>query len=148
MRTLLALIASIFILVSCSKSEKETPVITNIQLDKLSLSLFIDSSYTFNVSHTPSNLSAPNYVWTSSDENILKISQTGKVIAISEGVVKITVTAPDLDLKSECTITVSDVKATSISFLHDNIEITIGNEHPILYTILPKNTNLYNCKME
>ena len=102
------------------------------------LSLQPGSSSTLTVTFTPSNTTETTVVWSSEDETIARVTETGKVEARSAGSVKITAQAANGSI-AECTVTVikQPVNATSISLSATKVLMTVGDMRSISATVLP-----------
>lgn len=122
----------------CQK--KEEPTISSIVLDNTTLSLTINDTYQFTVKHEPSNLQAPSYIWSTSNENIVSVNNSGELTAKSIGEATITVFTSDKTLQSSCKVTVVPILATGISLSIKTIELLIEEEQTLTYIITPDNT--------
>ena len=69
--------------------------VTSINLNQTSLTLNEGQGQTLTATINPSNANDPSITWTSSDESVAKVDQTGKVTAISKGTATIRATAND-----------------------------------------------------
>ena len=79
--------------------------VTEVKLDKDSLSLEVGESDTLTATITPSNATDQNMTWSSNNESVATVDTSGKVTAIKAGTATITAT---VDGKSaECTVTVT-----------------------------------------
>ena len=87
--------------VTCKVTVKKAP--KTIALDKETLTLKVDGSYTFTKTTTPN--SATSYKWTSSDPDVVRVYSTGKIVAQKSGTAVITVTTHNGKTAS-CTVTV------------------------------------------
>ncbi|MDE7207379.1 MAG: Ig-like domain-containing protein, partial [Lachnospiraceae bacterium] len=82
--------------------------VTSISLNRSSLSLAAFEDYTLTASVYPDNAADKSVEWTTSDEKIATVSQTGKVTPLSKGTATITVTAKDGSGRyARCTVTVT-----------------------------------------
>ncbi|MBA7555622.1 hypothetical protein ES705_48298 [subsurface metagenome] len=99
----------ITLFLGCQKEEE--PTVTSIALDNTTLSLTINSTHKFKVTHTPSNLEAPSYNWTTSNSNIVSVNDEGEITAMSIG---------------EATITVSSLVACGVSHSINSIPLQEG----------------------
>lgn len=126
------------LLLGCQK--KEEPIISSIVLDNTVLSLTINDVHQFTVTHEPSNLQAPSYIWSTSNENIVSVNNSGEITAKSIGEATITVFTSDKALQASCKVTVVPILATGISLGTKTIELLIGEEQTLTYTITPDNT--------
>lgn len=80
--------------------------VTGISLDKTTLSLVQDSSYTLTATITPSDATNKKLIWESDDENIATVVN-GKVTAKSVGTAIITVTTDDENYTATCKVEVT-----------------------------------------
>lgn len=81
--------------------------VTGITLDKSSINLNEGESYTLIPTVNPDNAVEKKLAWTSSDESIATVDQTGKVTAVSKGTATIKATATDGSGKyASCSVTV------------------------------------------
>lgn len=70
--------------------------------------------------------------WESSDESIVKVSETGILTAVSNGNATITVSSEDGILTDECKVTVTDKKSERLSLNKTSIELTeIDSVYPL-----------------
>jgi len=128
----------ITLFLGCQKEEE--PTVTSIALDNTTLSLTINSTHKFKVTHTPSNLEAPSYNWTTSNSNIVSVNDEGEITAMSIGEATITVSSlENKALTASCKVTVDPIQVTGISLDIKNIELLIGEEHTLTYIITPDN---------
>lgn len=129
-------ISTVF-LSSCSS--KDSPkVVTAIKLSASTMSLKVGESSELTVSYSPSNLEAPNYTWSSSNESVATVKD-GNVTAISEGTATITVSAPGLGLSDVCTVTVSPITPTSVTLNMVKDTVIIGQTFTLTATVSPQN---------
>jgi len=87
----------------------EAPVtipVAGVSLNTNSLDLKVDSVIQLTATIEPSNASNQNIIWSSSNEAVATVSNTGLVKAIAEGTATITVTTEDGGFKAQCTVTV------------------------------------------
>lgn len=87
--------------VSCKVTVKKAP--KEITLDKETLTLNVNSNYTFTKTTTPN--SATSYKWTSSNPDVVRVYSTGKIVAQKSGTSVITVTTHN-GKTANCTVTV------------------------------------------
>ncbi len=131
------------ILLSCSKTDDPTPEptkkITSISIDASNFELSLGESTTLSVKHTPSDIAAPVYKWSSSDETVATVTD-GKINALKIGEATITAEVASTQLKSQIIVKVIPVSANSLVLTSDKNTIDIGEKTVIAYEILPLNT--------
>lgn len=92
-------------------ASNEVVPVESVSLNKQTLSLEVGDTTNLVVSFNPSNASNKNVKWTSSNEKVATISDTGIIKALSEGKTTITVTSEDGNKTATCELTV--VKKTN-----------------------------------
>ena len=80
--------------------------ITDISLDQASAKLEPGDTLQLNVVFTPTDATNKDVTWSSSDTSVATVDATGKVTAVKEGQVTITVTTDDGGYSATCVITV------------------------------------------
>ncbi|MFS0553607.1 Ig-like domain-containing protein [Brevibacillus sp. 179-C9.3 HS] len=85
--------------------------VTGVELDEEELSLRIGETETLRAKVKPSNATNKRVKWESSDPDIARVDEEGKITAISAGTAIITVTTEDGNKTATCEVTVKD-KAT------------------------------------
>ena len=82
--------------------------VLGIVLTPKTQSLYTADTYPMNAKITPRGLAGSSWEWTSSDDNVAAVSNTGMVTALSAGTATITVASTvDPEVKDSCVITVS-----------------------------------------
>ena len=121
--------------------------VTDVSLNKTSLTLTDGGSETLTATITPSNATNKNVTWSSDNQNVATVSD-GVVTAVSPGSAKITATA---DGKSDtCTVTVT-AKTYSLSVDPSTLNfgsITEGDTLPAAQTVTVKNTGNQTVTLE
>ena len=101
------------------------PEVTSVTLDKENAEIEIGETVTLIPTVTPSNAN-PNYVWSSSDENIATVNN-GVVTGVGVGIATITVEAGD-DITAECIVKVTRGGGTIVSYgLVASYDFSTGN---------------------
>ena len=81
--------------------------VTSISLDKALLTLQAGESATLTATVAPGNAADKSLTWTSSDEAVAKVDDSGKVQAIARGTATVSATAADgSKVKADCSVTV------------------------------------------
>ena len=140
MRKLLPLFLTVLSLTMFFGCGKEDLTIKSLSLDLSTLSLTVNQTHQFVVSITPTNLQAPIYTWTTSNNSIVSVDDKGEIKAISIGEATITVFIPDKTLQSSCIVSVQPINATGISLDVKSLELLIDEEKVLTYKITPDNT--------
>ncbi|WP_214630911.1 family 10 glycosylhydrolase [Paenibacillus agaridevorans] len=81
--------------------------VEEVSLDQETLQLNVGGVYQLKATITPSGAANKNVTWTSSDDGIAAVDNTGKVTAIAEGIAVITVTTEDGNKTATSVVTVS-----------------------------------------
>lgn len=121
---------------SCSKDDNTQ--ITNIAFERSEYAIKSGESLPLKVIHTPENLPAHSYIWSSSEPNTVSVVNgviTGK--AIGEAIIKV-ISSENQNLSASCLIKVLPIDVSSIH-IDDNVKIEVGEETVISCTILPEN---------
>lgn len=95
-------------------------LVTDVKLNKTSLSLKVGETYTLTASVQPSTATDKSVTWTSSNTDVATISSSGKITAKKSGTTTITVSTKDGDKKATCKVTVNP-KVTTNYIKLDNI---------------------------
>lgn len=106
-----------------------------------STSVHIDNSIELLATVLPSNADDKTVIWSSSDETIASVSQTGVVTGISEGVVTIhVVSTRNASAFNECVVTVMPVDAQSISLNETELYLDVYDISTLSVAFTPVNT--------
>jgi len=133
------LLSGVFL--GCSKDDEV--IITSIQLNNNTIELRINETYQLTVSYSPTDADAPNYSWSSSNEQVLSVNNSGKVTALSVGEATVTVKATTKQGNSftaNCQVEVLPIDATGITLNKSSLTLLVGSEETLTYTIIPDNT--------
>ena len=127
----------------------KTIEVNDVGLDKAEMEMVAGDSYQFTVTLKPDNASDKTLAWSSSDESVATVDNSGKVTAISEGKVTITVKTSNPAQSASCDIT---VKAASIPVTGVNIDswiinIGVNETATITYTIQPEDATNKEVKI-
>lgn len=121
-----------------------TPAIpvTNISLNKSTLSLTIGAQEILEATITPEDASNKNLTWTSDNSAVAVVHNNGTVIALSEGTAQITATTYDGNKTATCVVTVTEppahIPVTGITIDNPSTTyINIGETLALTYTIEP-----------
>ena len=122
-----------------------TQLVTGITLSQSSLSLTIGDSQTLTATIQPSNASNKNVTWTSSNQSVATVSQTGMVTAVGVGTCTITCAAvDDSGQTATCSVTVIPQLVTGITLSQSSLSLPIGDSQTLMATVLPSNSTNKN----
>lgn len=139
MKKIYFVFAAVLVAVTFISCEKDDPVVTSISVPN-EVTLDAGSSKKITVTHTPSDLPAPSYVWETSDNSIFTVDNNGNITGLKVGEGTLTVKAPTLNLTASCKVKVTPVNATSISLSQQSANLLLGSSLKLEATILPENT--------
>ena len=124
---------------SCEVTVSGVPV-TEVTLDKTSLTLAPGETYTLTAIVLPEDASIKDVTWSSSNPNDVYVSSEGKVTALaSNGFSTITATAAG-GHTATCDVTVKYVAASEIVLDKTSLTLAAGNSAVLKATVLPENT--------
>ena len=104
-KILLALCAFALVISACTPKEV---LPTGVSLDKAKLALVEGDNYTLKAIVNPSDAANKELTWSSSADAVATVDETGKVIAIKEGIATITATCKAASsVKATCEVTVT-----------------------------------------
>ena len=113
-----------------------------ISLDKTSLTLHGNESQQLTATVLPADASQ-ELTWTSSDESVATVSQSGLVSAVAAGNAVITATTTDgTYLSASCDVTVLQVQAESIQLNVTTAGLNEGSTLQLTATILPEGCDI------
>ena len=131
------------------KANNEIISLTSLSLNKNTLTLEVGKSEILNPNKVPAN-SNEELIWTSSDNNIVKV-ENGKLTALKKGSVVITLENSSKTLKDTCKVTVieqvkkeevkQDIKIKSITLDKKSLSLKVGDSVKLNPTILPSNAS-------
>lgn len=112
---------------------------TKVTLNENTLSLNTSKNTTATLTATvsPSNTTDKTITWTTADDKIAKVDNTGKVTATGKGTTTIKATCGDVS--AECTVTVKQL-VTSIT-ISSSGELVVGGTITLKASVLPANAN-------
>ncbi len=104
---------------------------------------YVGRSKKLKAKYKPSNATIKKVKWTSGDENIARVTGSGKVRGIAEGNTYITATTTDgSNKRARCFVKVLDeVPVTSIVVAQTELTLQRGDSRNLTYKVLPDNTS-------
>lgn len=108
--------------------------LTGIKLSTESLKIGKGEKVNLEVRYTPQNATNREVTWSSSNDSVASVSNTGLVEAKSNGSTTITATSKSGNLKATCSVTVSDQAAPNLKDLDfaGNQEVSAPNNVPLV----------------
>ena len=121
--------------------EPTDPVsVMGVTLNRNTLTLEVGEDITLIASVEPSNATDRSISWSSDDEDIAVVDQTGKVLGVSEGSATITVTTTDGGKTATCEVTVEVVDVTGVTLDQNTLAMDVGDADVTLTaTVAPTN---------
>jgi len=133
-------IVCLFLIASCKKDNPKPPKLTAITLAHDTLSVNVGDSKSIVYTLTPANIDKSQVVWHSSDNSIVTVNDTGKIIGIKEGTAFVTATNQSATITAVCLITV-EPQLKAINLAQDTIIMNVGNVRTIGVTVVPANSD-------
>lgn len=121
----------------------QAKVVTDVTLDKKSVTIATGNSTTLIATVTPSDApDAKNVNWESSDPSVATVDSNGKVTAVKEGTAKVTATAGDKSATCDVTVTKAASVRIDVSSNLANNTITARGGNIVLYANVYKDNQL------
>ncbi|MGN0813252.1 MAG: Ig-like domain-containing protein [Candidatus Coproplasma sp.] len=115
---------------------------TSVTLNKTEATIAVDDTVSLTATVLPDNATVKSVTWSSSDESVATVSESGVVTALKAGTVTITATSTeDSNVKATCAIEVKTqiVKATGIELNYTNETLKVGDTLQLTATVTPDN---------
>jgi uncharacterized protein YgiM (DUF1202 family) len=110
--------------------------VTGVSLDESAITLDKGTSQTLTATVEPSNATNKSVIWSSDDENVATVSQTGEVTAVGGGKTNIIVTTVDSGRTDTCEVTVQ-VDVTGVTLDEHSIVVYMGKTAALTATVEP-----------
>jgi uncharacterized protein YjdB len=110
--------------------------VTGVTLNKTELTLENGKSETLTAAVTPSEATNQKISWSSSNNSVCTVDQSGKVTAIRNGSANITVATSDGNFTAECKVNVI-TPVTGIMINKTNLTISKGSKETLIATVTP-----------
>ena len=110
-----------------------------LSLNKSALFLNIDESEGLSAEIYPSTASVKDVIWSSSNADVAKVDEVGKVTAVNAGMAIVSVASADGAFKSYCVVTVSPKTTTYVEITANGVSTTnvIGSSVQLYATVKP-----------
>lgn len=114
--------------------EPEVVPVESVTLDKVEAELLVGETLKLNATLNPENATNKNVIWTSSDEEIATVDESGNIVAKTVGTVEIKVTTVDGEFSSICKLKVKEEVNTKPEenlapvINANDVELNVGDE--------------------
>lgn len=117
--------------------------VSSISLNSDYMVCYVGRSKKLTAKYRPSNATIKKVKWTSGDENIARVTGSGKVRGIAEGNTYITATTTDgSNKRARCFVKILDeVPVTSIVVAQTGLTLQRGDSRKLTYKVLPEDTS-------
>ena len=132
----LALFFALFLLIVPSSRAAKVEAVA---LDKTALELTVGQGAMLKVSVVPSDAKVKAILWSSSDRNVVTVSETGEVTATGTGMAVITATAFKSGKSALCAVKVKGIPVEGISLSKSRITLEPGGSKKLDVVISPSN---------
>ncbi len=121
--------------------EKTIVAVTEVTLDRTSLTLKVNETFTLSATVAPENATDKAVKWTTSDSGVVRVSN-GTVTAVGEGTAKITAAAGGKS--ASCTVTVEKedievIPVESVTLNRNSLELGLNEAFTLSATVAPEN---------
>ena len=115
---------------------------TGIKLDRTEVSLERDATVQLAATVTPDDADDRTVIWSSDDNGIALVDDSGRVTAISVGTTTITATTNDgSDLTASCTVTVTPKLVQSITISEEKLTLEVDEATILTATVYPQDAD-------
>ena len=117
--------------------------VTGLDLSHSTRTIYLGQTVTMTATVLPSDASDKSVTWTSSNSDIVSVTQNGSVTANAMGEAEITATSNDGGFSKTCKVTVVEplVPATSLTLTPKTMSLNIGESGSLELQILPNDCN-------
>ncbi|WP_373215738.1 Ig-like domain-containing protein [Ruminococcus sp. 5_1_39BFAA] len=125
--------------VQCTVEVKK-PALTKISFTEKEISLYRTRTQALSVEYTPSTIldTDKEVIYTSSDDSVVSVDETGLITANKAGTAVITVTsAIDPSIQDTCQVEVKEVKLESITLDKENVTMNTGKTEKLSVSVEP-----------
>ena len=123
---------------------KTKPInVTGVTLDKSTLSLEEGATGNLVATVAPTTATDKTVTYSSSDEEVAKVTNAGKVTAVKAGNADITVTTKDGNKTAKCTLTVTakQIPVTGVTLDKSTLSLEVGATETLNATVAPSNAS-------
>lgn len=133
---------------SCKKEKDKSVAVTEVRLNKASVTLVEGDTDELMATVMPENATDKGIEWTSNNESVATVSQTGLVTALKEGSSAITVITNDGGFKATCDVTVKKkvIAVTGVKLSAASMTLREGDKGTLTATVEPANATNKNVE--
>ena len=114
------------------------PPLTGITLNSTEVGLKATETFALTATFVPSNAADKSITWSSSDDAVAKVDETGLITAVSVGTVVISVVSTsNPDIKAECTVTVHPTPVETINLNVTNVSLKVNGTSSLSASVSP-----------
>ncbi|MCL2055221.1 MAG: Ig-like domain-containing protein [Oscillospiraceae bacterium] len=120
--------------------------VTGVALNKSQTTILTGESELLTAITTPANATNQYFIWSSDDENIATVDESGFVTAVSAGTATVTVATDEGGFTADCIVTVTDtvVAVTGVSLDKDELALGAGGAGTLNASITPADATNQN----
>jgi uncharacterized protein (TIGR02145 family) len=124
---------------SCSEEGQQEIAVTDISLDKTTLTLTVGNDYTLKAMVLPKEATNKEITWTSSNQTVATVDDKGVVTALAKGTTTIIAIAGDKTATCALTVAAATVDVSDISLDKTSLPLVVGADETLVATVLPAN---------
>ncbi len=124
---------------SCTVTVKPVVKVTSVTLSKKSGTMYAGTYGQLTATVKPDNASIKKVLWHSSDTSVVKVSASGRVLAVKPGTAVITCSSYEGGKSATCTVKVVAVKPTSVKLNTSGGKMNYGKTYQLKATVYPEN---------
>ena len=111
----------------------------SIEVKPASTNLAPGGTITLSVTYDPADTTEKGVTWSSQNNDVATVDQSGKVTAVKEGNVRIIATSTKGGISDYCQLTVSSVKVSSVSIKNAPSSVNVNQSITLQAEVLPAN---------
>lgn len=108
-----------------------------MSLNKATTTIAVGSTETLVATVAPADATDKVVTWSSSDETVATVSDSGVVSALDDGTATITVTTHDGSFTATCAVTAETVAVIGVVLDQDTLTMSVGDDDTLVATITP-----------
>ena len=125
--------------VATCKVKVKSIAVTDVTLNKSSVSIYVGESYRLTANIVPSNATNQKVIWESANPKIARVSDTGLIVPVAAGSTMITCTTEDGEFVAYCIVQVKSVKVLGVSLNKSSLIANKGASFTLIATVVPSN---------